>query len=515
MLTAVRMGRRSMLPNLARGAFVVLPGVGFLGLSEPAGAYETEVDASVDAQFYTLQSPYGDPLIRKRRFTETLGFALYDLQGEKKSHGPELTFRSRLRLDADFGKDPQEHNPNSPRYVPGTEQAPLDLMYAYLEGQRYFGGLVGFRLGRQYQMDSLGFWSFDGALVSLSTPVFLRLEAYGGFEQRSGLPLLGTPRYTADGVARTSRDELAQNQWTSFLEQSALAPAFGISLGTTDLGWLDASVTYRRVTNRDTVLVSPFADAGGGFLYVGGDRVSTERVGASGRIEDFDYGAVFASNVYDLYAGKMAELALGADAYVTRSVTIGADYDYYLPTFDGDSIFNWFDHAAQTSVTGRADVRFSRRLDAAASGGVRIFESLDDPVEGEWGTRAAVMPTTEVDVIASLGGGYRWNDGSVTARSVLETGDRGHRVGGDVTTKKTFDAGYYDTLVVLSLYDWEDSLRPDRYATSFAYVLGAGFSPGIELLSRGRLGVEWEHAMNRLVGHRYRVLATLDFSVLR
>ena len=84
----------------------------------------------------------------------------------------------------------------------------------YLDGQRYFGGLVGFRLGRQYLMDMLGFWSFDGALVSLSTPVFLRVEAYGGFEQRSELPLLGTPRYTADGVARRSRDERAKEQWT-------------------------------------------------------------------------------------------------------------------------------------------------------------------------------------------------------------------------------------------------------------------------------------------------------------
>jgi len=262
------------------------------------------------------------------------------------------------------------------------------------------------------------------------------------------------------------------------------------------------------------VLVSPFADEAGGFLYVGGDRVSTERFGASARLEDFDYGAIFASTVYDIFSGATAELAAGADAYVTERITLGADYDYYLPIFDGDSIFNWFSHAAQRSLTGRADVRFSRRLDAAVTGGVRVFEFLDDPAN----TSTQGVPVaggTELDVIGSLGGGYRWNDGSVSARSVLENGERGHRVGGDVTTKKTFDAGYYDTLVVLSLYDWEDSLRPERYATSFAYVLGVGVSPGIDVLNTARLGVEWEHAMNRLVGQRYRVLATLDFSVLR
>jgi hypothetical protein len=35
------------------------------------------------------------------------------------------------------------------------------------------------------------------------------------------------------------------------------------------------------------------------------------------------------------------------------------------------------------------------------------------------------------------------------------------------------------------------------------------------LFSRGRFGVEWDHTMNRLVGQSFRMLATLDFSVLR
>ncbi|HEX6765718.1 MAG TPA: hypothetical protein VF103_09580 [Polyangiaceae bacterium] len=508
------MGRRSRLSKLAQGACAVLTGVGLVGVGAPAHAYETEVDASVDAQLYSFQSPYGEPLIRRRRLTDTVGLSLYDLQGERKHDGPALSFRSRLRLDADFGMDPAESDPNSSRFVPGVQPAPLDLMYAYLEGQRYFGGLVGFRLGRQYVTDMLGWWSFDGGLVSITTPAFLRIEAYGGLEQRSGLPLLGTSRYQADGVARGSRDSMQSDQYTSYLEQSLVAPAVGVALETSGLDWLDARVTYRRVLNRDTVLVSPFIDAGDGFVYAKGDRISTERFGASGRISHPDFGAIYASDVYDLYTQKTGSFAAGLDAYVSRRVTLGADYDYFLPIFDGDSIWNWFSHAAQRSATGRADVRVSRRLDASATGGIRVFETRGDSVD--WAANdEAVAATREVDFIGSLGGGYRWNDGSVSTRGVLETGERGHRVGGDVTTRKTYDAGYYDTLVVLSLYDWEDSLRDDRYATSFAYVLGAGFSPGIDFLNRGRLGIEWEHAMNRLVGQRYRVLATLDFSVLR
>jgi len=70
-------------------------------------------------------------------------------------------------------------------------------------------------------------------------------------------------------------------------------------------------------------------------------------------------------------------------------------------------------------------------------------------------------------------------------------------------------------LCVLSLWDWSDALRPDRDATSFGYVLGAGVTPGPTFFTRSRLGVELEHDMNQLVGHRFRALVTLDLTVLK
>jgi hypothetical protein len=485
-----------------------------LATAAPARALESEVDATVDVQFYALESPYGEPEIRRRRYTETLGMALYDLHGGGRPNGPALSFRSRLRLDADLGQDPAERDPRSSRYVPGLEQAPFDLMYAYLDGQRYLGGVVGFRLGRQYVTDVLGWWSFDGGLVAFDTPVFVRFEAYGGFEQRSGLPLLTTPRYQGDGVARGSRDELTSQQWTSYLEQSKLAPAFGFALETIDLGWLHVRAAYRRVVNQDTVVVSPFADEAGELRSIAESRVSTEKVGATLRLEESSLGALFGSMVYDLYAGLVNEAAAGADFYANRRATFGADFERIVPTYDGDSIFNWFSRAAQTSASGRVDLTFSRRLGVGATGGVRLFEALGDP-ETYAATADESVITRELDPFGTLSGRYRWNDGSVSARAVAELGARGHRVGGDVTTLKTYDAGYYDSRVVLSLYDFADSLRPERYATSFSYVLGAGVSPAIDRISVSRIGVEWEHSMNRLVGQRYRILATLDFSVLR
>jgi hypothetical protein len=482
-------------------------------------AYESEVFATVDAQFYALESPSGEPLISRRRYTDTLGLSLYDLYGERRYGAPTLTFRSRLRLDADFGIEPAERDPSSLRYVPGLEQAPLDLMYAYLEGERHLGGVLGFRLGRQHAVDVLGFWSFDGALLSFTTPAYLRLEAYGGIEQRAGLPLLTTPRYQADGVSRGSRESLRDDQWTSYLHQARVAPAFGVALETSDLGFLHARASYRRVQNRDTVVVSPFADDISELRTYSEDRVSTEKVGASLRLDEPGLGAASGSLVRDLYAGVTSDAAFSLDWYAHTRLTVGADYERVVPTFDGDSIFNWFSHSPTTSALGRAELRISRRLQSTLAAGVRWFETEGSPAEyedlGPQETPDRTHTARLFDVSADAGVRYDLGRGSVALRGGGERGERGHRLGADLTGRRRFGAGRYDALCVLSLWDWSDALRKDRDATSFGYVLGAGLTPGANFFARSRLGVEFEHHMNRLVGQRFRALLTLDMTVLK
>lgn len=512
-------GREGMKASVRVGLTASMAVAAALSTAAPAGAVQAEVDATTDAQFYTLRSPWGEPVIRRRRYTQTLGLAVYDIGGDSLTAGPRLSFKMRLRMDADFGQEGGERTPSrSDRYVPGLEQAPLDVMYAYLEGQGYVGGLFGFRLGRQYVTDALGWWSFDGGMVRLTTPVFLQAEVYGGFEQRGGLPaMLATSRYTSDGVYRGDRDELDFNQYPHFLSESKLAPAYGFALESAGVHWIHGRLSYRKVINRDTVVVSPFANPNGGFTTVGGDRVSSERIGYSLRASEASLGAVRGSVVWDFYNQLFSDHALALDWYATDRVTLGAEYDYYYPTFDADSIWNWFTHSGMTTVQGRTEYRHSRAWDVVATGGVRFFRT-----EGDSGTYRAAQEDpnrtpdreekgTLSDVLGSLGGRYRWADGGVELRGMGETGRRGHRVGGDVTTRQTFDGGLYDAVSVLSLYDWDDALRPQRDATSFTYVLGGGYSP----FERTRVGLEWEHGINRLVGHRFRMLATLDFTVLR
>jgi len=479
-------------------------------------AYQSEVDATFDAQFYALQSPYGSPLVQRRRYTQTLALNLFDIQADRTPLGPTLSFKSRLRLDTDFGQRPEERNPDSASYLPGLAEAPLDVMYAYLDGQRYLNGYLSFRLGRQYVVDNLGFWSFDGADVLLTTPAYLAFEAYAGFEQRGGLPMLSTSRFEAGGVTRGDRSGLGFGQSPSFLQESKLAPAYGFALESTGVHFLHSRFTYRKVVNRDAVLVSPFLDTGGGLTYALGDRTSSERLGYSLRADKSDLGALLGSIVYDLYNQRVSQYDLGLDWYASDRVVLGTNLGYFLPTFDGDSIFNWFAQRGTTSATARADLAFSRQFEVAASGGVRVLATEGDPRSYAASSVPNLSQTSrDYDVLGTLGGRYRFWDGSLTLNTLAESGAAGHRYGGDVTGRKRFDGGYYDSLAVLSLYDWEDALRADRSAASFSYVLGGGISPNFMEFSRGRLGLEWEHTMNHLVGQRFRMLATLNFSVLR
>lgn len=507
-----------MPPRLApvRGQLVcaaLVAGAGACGIPRIASGYEASVDATLDVQYYSVGSPFGDPVLSRRRYTSTLALDLSNLQGNADPDEPVLDFRTRFRLDADYGISGAERDPASRRFLPGVAETPLDLMYAYLEGDRFLDGLVGFRLGRQYVADVLGFWSFDGALLRLALPAPLNVAISGflGFEQRTGLPMLATPRFTADGVWRGERSDLELYQYPSFLDDSELAPAAGVAIETTPIHGFHARVAYRKVQSRSTVVVSPFLDERGELEMLEETRTASERAGASLQLDAGSVGSVSASGVYDLYVQKVSRAAASVDWFASPSLSVGADVDYDYPTYDGDSIFNWFTHGPSTRAEGRLAVAPSRVFDAAFSFGARFFEVVSDPASGEG---SAHTGEHLADTLADASGRLRFGSTSVALGVVGERGDSGHRAGADLTVTKSYLNGRYATRAMVSLYDWSDALRKGRDATSFTYVLGASVRPGSPF-SNGRLGAEWEHSMNRLVGQRFRFLVTLDLTVLR
>jgi hypothetical protein len=140
---------------------------------------DAEVTSDTAAQFYDVRSPTGETILSRRRLTTTLGVSAYDMletpPGDPRA--PDLSFRARVRYDADYGAAGAESDPTAfPRFVPGFAEGAVDVMYGYLEGRRFLHGLLGFKLGRQYVTDVLGWWSFDGGQASVTTPFFVKAD---------------------------------------------------------------------------------------------------------------------------------------------------------------------------------------------------------------------------------------------------------------------------------------------------------------------------------------------------
>jgi hypothetical protein len=419
-----------------------------------AHAGDAEVTAEAASQFYDVRSPTGETILSRRRLTATLGVAAYNLvdapPGDPKA--ADLSFRARLRYDADYGASGSTTDPaNYANFVPGFSQGPLDLMYAYLEGRRLLHGWLGFRLGRQYQADALGWWSFDGAQANLTTPFFFKAEVYGGLEQRGGFPL-STRRFESDGVWRGDRAGFDASLYPSF-QPAGIAPAVGAAIETAGVTWIHGRLSYRRVYNTGSSNVTEFASGLSAPVPYDGTRISSERLGYAVDANWADVGGAKAGVVYDFWRSEVTSLYGSLDAYLGRRVTVSADYDYYVPAFDADSIWNFFAGEPMNDVGLRANVDVDNHLSLAGGGHVRMFSVQTAPFDpGLSGTmRYQQYPgyTAAQDYFPTNGhpfdeGGnlsVRWRKGAtlLNMRGSGNFGDEGERVGGDVFGQQVFE----------------------------------------------------------------------------
>lgn len=489
----------------------------------PALAMDPEVTSDTAAQAYDVRSPTGETVLARRRFTTTLGVSAYDLLDAPPGDvmAPELSFRARLRYDADYAMSGAETDPGNPgALTPGLSQGMVDLMYAYVEGRRFFHGLLGFKLGRQYVTDALGWWAFDGGEVSVTTPYFVKAEVYGGLEERGGMPL-STSRFEAGGIWRGDRSGYDASLYPQF-QPANVAPAFGVALESTGVTWLHGRLTYRRVYDTGQSNTSMFAGGLYAPTFYDGTRISSDRLGYAVDANWSDVGGAKAGIVYDFYNIEVTQLYGTIDGYVGKRLTVSADYDYYVPTFDADSIWNFFAGEPMNDVGLRANWDVSDRISVAGGGHLRIYNVQTQPFNPTAGTNLAyapypnynpayeVFPTNghPFDEGANVSARYRTGVNLVTLRGAGNFGDAGDRVGADLMGQHVFESRYV-TSVRAGLWQWSDKLQPDRDATTFNYVLGLGY----KFAPRMAGGFEFEHDMNRLVGQRFRAMLTLNLAV--
>lgn len=509
-----------------RSAFLVAAlAVGVTPL--PARASDVEVTSDTSAQFYDVRSPTGETVLARRRVTTTLGVGAYDLLTTPMGdpHAPDMSFRARLRYDADFGAsgDEQDHT-KFDTFVPGYQSAlgAVDLMYGYLEGRRFLRGLLGFKLGRQYVIDSLGWWSFDGGEVSITTPFYVKVEGYGGLEERGGLPL-STNRFESDGVWRGDRSGYDAALYPAF-QPAAIAPAFGVAVESAGVTWIHGRLSYRRVYNEGGSNVSEFASGLYAPAVYDGARISSDRLGYAMDASLPGIGGAKAGLVYDLYRADMTSIYGSLDAYIGSKVTVSADYDYYVPSFDADSIWTFFAGEPTNDVGLRANVNVTSELSVAGGAQVKIFDVQTAPFAPGVANGQAYMPYTNYapgqvvypgnghpfDEGFNLSGRYRTGDTTVGLRGAGNFGDEGDRVGADLSAQRVFETRYVAGLRT-GVWQWQDNLRPDRDATSFQYVASLGY----KFLHSSQAMIEWEHDINRLVGQRFRLVCWLFVAVPR
>jgi len=480
-----------------------------------AHAYDAEVDAQTVGQAYQLRGLTGDPVLSRRRVTQTLQLGVYNLTDTTREGAPSVMFRARMRMDADFGMAREEYTIDRgypSRYIPLLQPAPVELMYGYLEGRRFANGFIGFKVGRQYQVDPLGWYAFDGGSFRITTPAYFAVEAYGGWEVRGGLPLTSNPqigRWEMNGVVRGDRSEYPNGAYPA-VQQQSLAPVYGVALETAGPTWIHGRLVYRKAYNTGQT----FVGGSGALLGATPDqlgiydktRTSSERIGYGANVTIGELAGLRGNLIYDLYGSRFSNIEVGTDFYVMKRVTASLDYTYWRPIFDADSIFNVFGYEPMDDFTGRVEVDVSDRMNIAGDLMVRQYRS-DDPTVTERRVAAERAP----------GGGlrmrYKWPTARLMLRGSALAGDMGRRVGADLS----YDQRIWERYFIdgrLSLWDFKDNLRTDgfgktRDATSVGYVVGAGY----KLTPDSNAMLQWEHDMNRLVGMRYRILAVLNVRV--
>ena len=496
-----------------------------LTVATSARALEPEITGDAVGQFYDVRSPTGQTILERRRLTATLGLSGYEIlkPDPKDRNSPDIIFRARLRYDADYGSNSAEanlgHAQSGQLFVPGFSQGPVDLMYAYLEGRRFLHGTTGWKLGRQYQTDVLGWWSFDGGEFKVTTPFYVQVEGYGGLEQRGGLPL-STSRYESDGIWRGNRSGFDPSLYPQF-QPANLAPAFGVALDSAGPTWIHGRFVYRRVYNTGSVGTSDFASGLYAPTVLDTTRISSDRMGYALDVDLGKFAGLKGGLIYDFYNTEVTSIFASIDGYVARPLTLSLDYDYYLPVFDADSIWNIFAGDPMNDIGARASVTPNDRLSFSGGGHVRVYNVNTTPndqsdsspnVSPAVAAQAALgYPTNghPFDGGGSLGARYKWGQGNVNLRGAADFGQDGERVGGDVAGEDLLDSRYVLRARV-GVWQWDDKLRPDRDATNFGYVLGVGY----RFAPRCQAVFEWEHDINRLVGQRFRTMINVSVAVM-
>ncbi len=421
----------------------------FLTVTATVEAYDQQVTSTLWAEGYSVQTP-GGAVLRRRRFVEDLRLGAWNLiQGSDHPYyrGPRLSIEIALRLDTDFGVARNESRSSAESaYIPGLTAVQFDTMVAYLDARGLWNDTLGVRAGRQIRIDTLGFFAFDGAEIRLQLPIGVRLDTYLGYEVRGG-QMMGYDQLELDGTDNGGRHDMESNLFPDRKD-----PVSRLVIGTELLiapwDWFDAGLSFRAVG-----LSQPLADERlGGRLALGREPVRAD-------------ARVVWSPLLDLLTEVDGEIAVTP----VELLVVYLEYHYYKPMFEGDSIFNVFDLMDQNDLGGRVEVRLTKKISGAAWG----FARLQDSSAGLSGNEEDALV---VGAGGGIGGNYRTPSQEIHARfnMVHEWGES--RYGGEIGGRQALLRSQRLWLGVrCSIWHIDDAFSKRLTGDLGGYVLSARF----------------------------------------
>ena len=421
----------------------------------PAHAYEFWLRSQTIGQAYQLREYRlvgPDLFLGRRRYSQTLALRIWDVgdlsrdrrQARLPDRGLRISWQSYLRVDHDFGsyasgritlgsvrRDALDVIPELDETLIG-----LDLMYGYLELGGIADDRVTLRVGRVLADDGWGTTAVDGVGARVELPQPIAISASAGVRVRASSPL-GNSSYELDGTSgaacreyveaatpgtgswklidrnRTITDSRFSSDFEYCPQRDVLQPTIGVAVATSRLRRFGAELGYRRTWSSTVGLIGrvdrlDHPDRGlypNDFGQAPDRGVNEERLHARVHAE-LTRGSVriqpFTNMRFSLLHAAFDRVD-GGVRLVRGEHSLEPSVEYFLPTFDGDSIFNVFSIEPTTDVRlryrhdGRVRANASTWLrryahatgDSSVSGGVEA--GIEHAFARNWRTRADAL----------------------------------------------------------------------------------------------------------------------------
>ncbi|WP_236605917.1 hypothetical protein [Sandaracinus amylolyticus] len=456
-----------------------------LALAVPsARALDVELDSDASFQVYEVRAPGTTTFLARRRFTSNLGLRLVQPLGAPEPDGRQIRLSAsvRLRLYHDFGEDCLVGGELCVRaydremtggWQPLTSPSLIDLPMLWVAIDGLPLGIAA-RVGRQLEVDPIGFVRFDGVSARIAPWPWISAEAFAGLMVR-GTSLLGTPAFEPQGEMRVDRSDV----------DATVAPWTDPGIDTWVVGarvrggpgeWLQLGAGVRHAWEDDGTVLSRLS------LSATSQPIPLLRMEAIGVLDLLDITVIDALGAIELREGIWS-----ARASIER----------HVPRFDPGTIWAWFQTAPIDEARLGGSVRLSDdvELGGALRGrhadlGAPWGEDYDAGVEG-W-ARARIE---RIDAGLS---GFAWS------------GSLGPVAGVSIDARRRLIPEIALGLHV-SVWHFDDPLRQDLYGTVVSESIDAIF----DLTEQASILVELQHAASRVVGNRFRLIAWLRVETWR